>query len=97
MHNGHVFDCWFHAVRAILLRTWDPLHVARYPLAIDEYDEYARAIVNLLWSNPTEGALGEYLELVERDRMHLGEGDPTKRRAVARELLALDRSHLTPR
>lgn len=88
----HARECWFQAVRAILLRSWDPIGINRFPLSVDEYDDYARALVNLLWSNPTQGALTEYLELVERDRLGLGAGDASKRNAVARELLALDRS-----
>jgi len=95
MRDPRSAECWFQAVRAILVRTWDPLHVRNHPSAIGEYDEYANALVNLLWSpNPTAGALTEYLESIERDRMHLGDGDPGARRAVARELLALDRSGL---
>ncbi len=90
--ESHAFACWFDAVRAILMRDWDPLGINRFPLAIDEYDEYARAIVRLLWSpRPTEGALSEYLEMTERG-LNLAGGDGAKRRTVARALLALDRS-----
>ena len=94
MQDAHAFECWFQAVRAILLRAWDPLHVKRYPRSVGEYDEYARAIANLLQAGATEGALTEYLELVERDRMQLGDGNASARRSVARELLALDGSGL---
>ena len=77
------------AVRAILLRSWDPLRVKNVPLAARDYDEYARAIVNLLWADAGEGALTEYLELVERDRMQLGDGDPAARAVASRQLRAL--------
>ena len=79
-------------MRAILLRAWDPLHIKDVPLASGDYDEFARAIVNLLWNGASEGALGEYLELVERDRLRLGAGDGATRNAVARQLRALDRT-----
>ena len=92
MRDRDAFDCWTHAVRAILLRSWDPLRVKDVPLASRDYDEFVRAIVNLLWADASEGALTEYLELVERDRLKLGDGDGAKRRSVARELRALDRA-----
>ncbi|HTD34367.1 MAG TPA: hypothetical protein VK665_11940 [Candidatus Elarobacter sp.] len=84
-------------MRAILLRSWDPLCIKDVPLASRDYDEYARAIVNLLLAGAGEGALTEYLETVERDRLQVGAGDGTVRRAVARALHALDRANRSRR
>ena len=58
-------------VRVVLLRAWDPIGVRGIPEAVDEYDSYAPAVLQLLESGASDRHIADYLTSVIRDRMEL--------------------------
>lgn len=75
-------------VRAVLLKTWDPIGVADEPAAQDEYDTYAPAVLKLVESHASARAVADHLLGIERKRMGLAGNKATADRA-ANALLAL--------
>jgi hypothetical protein len=59
------------AIRAVLLREWDPIGIRNVPEAQDEYDGYVAGVYRLLVSGATVSALAEHLARIERDAMGL--------------------------
>ena len=59
------------AIRAVLLREWDPIGVRDVPEAQDEYDGYVGGVYRLLANGATAPELAEHLARIERDSMGL--------------------------
>jgi len=59
------------AIRAVLLREWDPIGVRDVPEAQDEYDGYVGGVYRLLASGAAAPELAEHLARIERDSMGL--------------------------
>ena len=79
-------------VRVVLLWAWDPIGVRGIPEAVDEYDSYAPAILQLLESGASNRELADHLTSIVRDRMEL-RPNPTAAEDVAgmlRELYAIE-------
>lgn len=74
------------SVRHILLRHWDPLGVHDVVAAADEYDSYAKRIIEMLLADADQYALGRHLNRLERDSMGLS-GNPARCDCAARLLL----------
>ena len=77
------------AIREVLLRDWDPIHVQTVPEAQDEYDGYVGAIYRLLANGATAEAIADHLASVERESMGFVTTAAT-RLPVARTLKQLD-------
>ena len=58
-------------VRFVLLRAWDPIGVRCIPEAVDEYDGYAPAVLQMLETGASDRHITVYLSSVVRDRMEL--------------------------
>ena len=58
-------------VQVVLLWAWDPIGVRGIPEAVDEYDSYAPAVLELLESGASDRSIADYLTGVTRDRMEL--------------------------
>jgi hypothetical protein len=56
-------------VRLVLLVAWDPIGILGHGGAMDEYDRYVEAVVDLLASGATHEALAAHLEKVQVERM----------------------------
>jgi hypothetical protein len=77
------------AIREVLMREWDPIHVRDIPEAQDEYDGYVGGVYRLLASGASEVTIATHLASVERDSM----GFATSAEAllpVARNLRRID-------
>jgi hypothetical protein len=58
-------------VRVVLLWAWDPIGVRGVPEAVDEYDSYAPAILELLEIGAPDRLIADYLTSIVCDRMEL--------------------------
>lgn len=58
-------------VRVVLLWAWDPIGVRGIPEAVDEYDDYAPAVLHMLENGASDQQIADYLTSVVRDRMEL--------------------------
>lgn len=58
-------------VQVVLLWAWDPIGVRGIPEAVDEYDSYAPAVLELLESGASDQSIADYLTGITRDRMEL--------------------------
>lgn len=58
-------------VRVVLLWAWDPIGVRGIPEAVNEYDSYAAAVLQMLETGASIRQIAEYLTGVVRDRMEL--------------------------
>ena len=58
-------------VRIVLLWAWDPIGVRGIPEAVDEYDSYAPAVLQMLETGASDRHIADYLTSVVRDRMEL--------------------------
>lgn len=58
-------------VQVVLLWAWDPIGVRGIPEAVDEYDSYAPAMLELLESCASDRQIADYLTGVTLDRMEL--------------------------
>ena len=76
------------AIKAALLKEWDPIGVKDVPQAQDEYDSYAPHIYTLLTTRPHE--LSDYLWSLETERMGLT-GDRKATEQFAERLLRIPR------
>lgn len=61
------------AIRAILLRDWDPIGVQNEPAAVNEYDQEALALYGMLASGATDTDMEAYL-VAANDEIGLGGG-----------------------
>ena len=79
-------------VRVVLLWAWDPIGVRGIPEAVDEYDSYAPAVLQLLESGASDRHIEDYLTSVIRDRMELRPNPKADEdiAAMLRELYAID-------
>ena len=75
-------------VETILHWVWDPIGVRGIPEALDEYDMYAPAVLELLQRGASDRDVASYLTSVVRDRMEL-RASPEKDADVAVTLRAL--------
>lgn len=78
------------AIRAALMRDWDPIGVAEIPEAADEYDSYIGSVYRILAGTRSEDELVEFLYRTETKTMGLSAGSQERVREVARKLLTLD-------
>lgn len=76
------------ALRALLLRDWDPIGIADEPAAQDEYDTYADDIAQRLSTGATLAEIESYLRNVVLDRMRM-EDDPADYPALMTKIAAL--------
>jgi hypothetical protein len=78
------------AIRAVLLREWDPIGVANddeWPQ--DEYDAYVGEIYGLLARGESEEFIARHLCFIEEKLMGLGRMNVGDRLPVARKLKAI--------
>jgi hypothetical protein len=59
------------AIREVLMREWDPIHVQDIPEARDEYEAYVGGVYRLLASGASEVSIATHLASVERESMGL--------------------------
>jgi hypothetical protein len=71
-----------YALRAILLRDWDPISVGDEPRAQDEYDGYLGPLGSLLRRGGGEKAVAEYLSSCEE---RMGFSTPAEKLAPVAE------------
>ena len=76
-------------VRDILMREWDPIGVAEWPEAEDEYDGYVPHIVSLLDNGASEEKVANYLDTIATERMGELKPDRARSLATARALVRL--------
>lgn len=76
------------ALRALLLRDWDPIGIAGEPAAQDEYDAYADHIARRLNAGASLGEIESYLRTVVRNDMRM-ESDRADYPALMSKLAAL--------
>lgn len=62
---------YHEAIRAVLLREWDPIGVANVPEAQDEYDGYIHEIHAMLIRHDSKQQLIDHLWLIETEHMEL--------------------------
>lgn len=79
-------------VRVVLLWAWDPIGVRGIPEAVDEYDSYAPAILQMLETGTFDRQIADYLTSVVRDRMELRPNPKADEdiAAMLRELFAIE-------
>jgi len=79
-------------VRVVLLWAWDPIGVRGIPEAVDEYDSYAPAILQMLETGASDRQIAEYLTDIVRDRMELRPNPKADEdiAAMLRELYAIE-------
>ncbi len=76
------------AIKAALLKEWDPIGVKHFPEAQEEYDSYAPHVYTLITTRPHE--LSDYLWRLETEHMGLtGNRQATER--FAQRLLRIPR------
>jgi len=73
-------------VGEILHYVWDPIGVAGYPQARDEYDSYVAQVVGRLAQGADEATIIEFLAEIERKRIGL-EPDTDRARMAAAALI----------
>jgi hypothetical protein len=78
------------AIRAILVRHWDPIGVSDLPMAQDEYDSYIGPVYRVLSSSRSEEEIISFLSHVEANMMGFGAPDRDRLRKVASQLMAVD-------
>lgn len=66
-----VSDTALRTVELVLHWAWDPICVRGVAEAIDEYDSYAPAVLELLGRGAPEEEVADYLTHIVRDRMGL--------------------------
>ena len=71
-------------VRLVLLLDWDPLGVAGFNGAMDEYDSYAEDLAGLLEAGATQDDLTAHLREIERSRMNIKRERPELREVAAK-------------
>jgi hypothetical protein len=76
------------AIRAVLLREWDPIGVAEEPDAQDEYDSYIHEIHGMLIRHEPRHRLVDHLWWVETEHMGLC-GNRSRTEAVVDRLMQL--------
>ncbi|MCA0406143.1 MAG: hypothetical protein LCH39_08340 [Proteobacteria bacterium] len=76
------------AMRALLLRDWDPIGIAREPAAQDEYDTYAEETARLLSAGAEFTSVEAYLRAVVRNDMRM-DHDPADYPALMSKMAAL--------
>lgn len=76
------------AIRAVLLREWDPIGIAHYPQAQDEYDGYIHEIHRMLVQHTSKEQLIDHLWWIETEHMGLY-GNRSKTEAIADRLIAV--------
>jgi hypothetical protein len=76
------------AIREVLLREWDPIGVADFPQAADEYDSYIGQVYGLLICREPLSKLVDFLWWAEREHMGLA-GNRRRTEQVAERLLRL--------
>jgi hypothetical protein len=79
---------YHEAIRAILLREWDPIGIADEPNAQDEYDGYIREIHGMLMRHEPRHRLVDHLWWIETEHMGLF-GNRSRTEAVADRLIGL--------
>ena len=72
-------------LRRLLREEWDPIGVADYPDALDEYDSYVGPLASRLRDGASEDDVYEYLTSVRRKTMELF-SDQNADRATARRI-----------
>ena len=79
-------------VRVVLLWAWDPIGVRGIPEAVDEYDSYAPAVLQMLETGASDRQISDYLTSVVRDRMELRPNPKADEdiAAMLRELYAIE-------
>jgi hypothetical protein len=78
-------------VRAVLFLEWDPIGVNGNESCRNEYDSYARTIIDYLHQGKDEHKLTVYLAELQRNSMGLSVINEERDRRVARSLLRLVR------
>ena len=82
------------AIKHLFLHEWDPIGVAEFPEASDEYDSYALRVFTALHDGATVRSIADYLAWLELDHMGLsalsGRGD-----AIADKVIAIHSSSPT--
>jgi hypothetical protein len=87
---------WYHeAIRAILLKDWDPIGVADSVEAEDEYDSYVPQIYSMLIRREPSSKLFEFLWWAETENMGLC-GNRAHTTQVAERLVRLS-DELSPK
>lgn len=87
------FERWWdetgkRELRELLYWAWDPIGVSdSFPYAVDEYDGYARRIVQALRTSTSGTEVTAMLESVERDQMGLGRADMDLARSATGRIL----------
>jgi hypothetical protein len=79
---------YHEAIRAILLREWDPIGIADEPHAQDEYDSYIHEIHGMLIRHEPRHRLADHLWWVETEHMGLF-GNRSRTEAVVDRLIQL--------
>jgi hypothetical protein len=59
------------AIKRLFLDEWDPIGVAEFPEACDEYDSYALQVFTSLHNGARAESIADYLSWLERDHMGL--------------------------
>jgi len=69
-------------VRLILLLHWDPIGIFGYDGAMDEYDGYAKGVLNLLESGASDTDIARHLFQIETERMEIRPSSAEKLNAI---------------
>jgi hypothetical protein len=77
------------AIRQVLMRHWDPIGVADFPEARDEYDSYIGGVYHLLASGADEMRIASHLAAIQTKTMGLPK-DAVFLMDVARKLREID-------
>lgn len=75
-------------IRKMLWEDWDPIGVNQFPEALDEYDNYAPAVAELVRSGASEQKMFDRLWVLETGYIGL-EGDAENTRQFAAKLYAV--------
>jgi hypothetical protein len=76
------------AIRDVLLKEWDPIGVAQFAEAQDEYDHYVAEADVLVFGNASADEIFDYLWKIETESMGLP-GNRPKTELIARRLLEM--------
>jgi hypothetical protein len=74
------------ALKQVLLLDWDPIGVAEFPEAQDEYDSYLPSVVALLSSGGNQQQLADHLYWIATVQMGLG-GSHQHAQKIAAQLI----------
>ncbi|MEX3636813.1 hypothetical protein [Paraburkholderia sp. BR14320] len=77
-------------VKKILLNEWDPIGIADFQEADDEYDSYVPYVSRMLREHKTVEELYTYLRWIEVERICL-DGDEAHTRNIANQLMDLSK------